>query len=114
MNSSSFNSISELNEYKMNLKLSSEAAFTQYCHTIHSNLMQREEINLNKSFYQRELTNDFGNITMKKPFLQNKISSHKLNSDKGISLKTFLEYINIQDFLGERLFKYFNKSKSNF
>ena len=113
MNSSSFNSISELNEYKMNLKLSSEAAFTQYCHTIHSNLLQREEINLNKSFYQRKLTNDFGNITMKKPFLQNKISSHKLNSDKGISLKTFLEYINIQDFLGERLFKYFNKSKSN-
>ena len=113
MNSSSFNSISELNEYKMKLKLSSEAAFTQYCHTIHSNLLQREEINLNKSFYQRKLTNDFGNITMKKPFLQNKISSHKLNSDKGISLKTFLEYINIQDFLGERLFKYFNKSKSN-
>ena len=97
----------------MKLKLSSEAAFTQYCHTIHSNLLQREEINLNKSFYQRKLTNDFGNITMKKPFLQNKISSHKLNSDKGISLKTFLEYINIQDFLGERLFKYFNKSKSN-
>jgi len=113
MNSSSFNSISELNEYKRNLKLSFEALFTQYCQKIHSNLLQREEINLDKSFYHRKLTNDFGNMTMKKPFLQNKVSFHKLNSDKGISLKTFLEYINIQDFLGERLFKYFNKSKSN-
>ena len=31
----------------------------------------------------------------------------KLNSDNGIGLKTFLEYMDLQDFIGERLFKYF-------
>ena len=42
MNSSSFNSISELNDYKRTLNLSSDSVLIQYLHTIHSNLLQRE------------------------------------------------------------------------
>ena len=113
MNSRFFNSISELNEYKRSLNLTSDSVFTQYLNKIHSNLLQREESNIDKNLTKRKLSNDISNIsTIKKIFSQNKIYQ-KLNGDNGISLKTFLEYMNIQDFIGERLFKYFNKSKNN-
>jgi calcium/calmodulin-dependent protein kinase I len=108
-----FNSISELNEYKRSLNLTSDSVFTQYLNKIHSNLLQREESNIDKNLTKRKLSNDISNVsTIKKIFSQNKIYQ-KLNGDNGISLKTFLEYMNIQDFIGERLFKYFNKSKNN-
>ena len=113
MNSRFFNSISELNEYKRSLNLTSDSVFTQYLNKIHSNLLQREESNIDKNLTKRKLSNDISNVsTIKKIFSQNKIYQ-KLNGDNGISLKTFLEYMNIQDFIGERLFKYFNKSKNN-
>ena len=113
MNSRFFNSISELNEYKRSLNLTSDSVFTQYLNKIHSNLLQREESNIDKNLTKRKLSNDICNVsTIKKIFSQNKIYQ-KLNGDNGISLKTFLEYMNIQDFIGERLFKYFNKSKNN-
>ena len=113
MNSRFFNSISELNEYKRSLNLTSDSVFTQYLNKIHSNLLQREETNIDKNLTKRKLSSDISNVsTIKKIFSQNKIYQ-KLNGDNGISLKTFLEYMNIQDFIGERLFKYFNKSKNN-
>ena len=111
MNSRFFNSISELNEYKKSLKISSEASFTQYLSKIHFNLLQREENNIEKNISKRKLANDFNIVNVKKSFTQNKINQ-KINSDNGIGLKTFLEYMDLQDFIGERLFKYFNKSKS--
>ena len=114
MNSSSFNSISELNEYKKTLKISSETAFIQYLHTIHSNLLQREANILEKTLYNRKISNDFGKTsTLRKTLMQNKNIFQKLNDDSGIKLKTFLEYMNLQEFIGERLFKYFNKSNTN-
>ena len=113
MNSRFFNSISELNEYKRSLNLTSDSVFTQYLNKIHSNLLQREESNIDKNLTKRKLSNDISNVsTIKKIFSQNKIYQ-KLNGVNGISLKTFLEFMNIQDFIGERLFKYFNKSKNN-
>ena len=112
MNSRFFNSISELNEYKKSLKITSEASFTQYLSKIHFNLLQRDENNIEKNMPKRKLTNDFNIANSRKSFTQNKIYQ-KLNSDNGISLKTFLEYMNLQDFIGERLFIYFNKSKNN-
>ena len=111
MNSRFFNSISELNEYKKSLKISSEASFTQYLSKIHFNLLQRDENNIEKNISKRKLANDFNIVNAKKSFTQNKINQ-KINSDNGIGLKTFLEYMDLQDFIGERLFKYFNKSKS--
>ena len=111
MNSRFFNSISELNEYKKSLKITSEASFTQYLSKIHFNLLQRDENNIEKNISKRKLANDFNIVNVKKSFTQNKINQ-KINSDNGIGLKTFLEYMDLQDFIGERLFKYFNKSKS--
>ena len=114
MNSTSFNSISELNEYKKNLKISSEVSLLQYLNTIHSNLLQREPIVFERSLHKRKLTNDLSNSqALKKSNIQNKAIYQKLNSDNGISLKTFTEYMNLQEFITERLFKYFNKSKTN-
>ena len=113
MNSISFNSISELNDYKKTLDLSSEISFIQYLHKIHSNLLQREVNIFEKSLYTRQLSNDLNkSSTLRKSPLQKK-GFLKLNSDNGIKLKTFLEYMNLQEFIGERLFKYFNKSKTN-
>ena len=113
MNSSSFNSITELNDYKKTLDLSSEISFIQYLHKIHSNLLQREVNIFEKSLYTRQLSNDLNkSSTLRKSLLQKK-GFLKLNSDNGIKLKTFLEYMNLQEFIGERLFKYFNKSKTN-
>ena len=79
---------------------------------LHFNLLQRDENNIEKNIPKRRLTNDFNIANAKKSSTQNKIYQ-KLNSDNGIGLKTFLEYMNLQDFIGERLFKYFNKSKNN-
>ena len=89
MNSRFFNSISELNEYKKSLKITSEASFTQYLSKIHFNLLQRDENNIEKNMPKRKLTNDFNIANSKKLFTQNKIYQ-KLNSDNGIGLKTFL------------------------
>ena len=67
---------------------------------------------IEKNIPKRKLTNDFNISNARKSLTQNKIYQ-KLNNDNGIGLKTFLEYMNLLDFIGERLFKYFNKSKNN-
>ena len=56
MNNSSFNSISELNDFKRTLNLSSDTAFIKYLQTIYSNLLQRETDNLRKSFYTKKIS----------------------------------------------------------
>ena len=112
MNSRFFNSISELNEYKKCLSLTSDSSFIHYLSKIHSNLLQREENNIDKNNSKKKLTNDFNVSNIRKIYTPNKISQ-KTNNDNGIGLKTFLEYMDLQDFIGERLFKYFNKSKNN-
>ena len=114
MNNSSFNSISELNDFKRTLNLSSDTAFIKYLQTIHSNLLQRETDNLRKSFYTKKISSGPEILgTVRKSVPSNKSLLQKLNSENGICLKTFLEYMNVQELIGERLFKYFNKSKTN-
>ena len=115
MNTNLFLSIDDLLEYKMNLKLSSENIFTQYLDVIYSNLILREEtisssiskrksqeINLNENNLPSLRSNSFH----KKSLQNNKIF------DKGISLEPFLEYMDIQAFIGERIYKYLNKSQT--
>ena len=113
MNSISFNSISELNNYKKTLNLSSEANFIQYLNLIHSNLLQRETNILEESLYTKQLSNILNKSSLVRKSLLQKKGCLRLESDNGIKLKTFLEYMNLQEFIGERLFKYFNKSKTN-
>ena len=114
MNNSSFNSISELNDFKRTLNISSDIAFILYLQNIHSNLLLREVENHRKGSYDKKINSGLENMgTVRKSLPQNKTLFLKLNSDNGICLKTFLEYMNIQELIGERLFKYFNKSKTN-
>ncbi len=114
MNNSPFNSISELNDFKRTLNISSDIAFIKYLQNIHSNLLLREVENHRKGSYDKKINSGLENMgTVRKSLPQNKTLFLKLNSDNGICLKTFLEYMNIQELIGERLFKYFNKSKTN-
>ena len=114
MNSISFNSISDLQDYKRTLNLSSDIALTQYLNSIYSNLIQREGNLFRKSFSYRKHRNDLIDSTStRKHLLLKKSSLAKLNLKHGISLKTFLEYMNLQELIGERLFNYFNISRLN-
>ena len=114
MNNSPFNSISELKDFKRTLNISSDIAFIKYLQNIHSNLLLREVENHRKGSYDKKINSGLENMgTVRKSLPQNKTLFLKLNSDNGICLKTFLEYMNIQELIGERLFKYFNKSKTN-
>ena len=116
MNNRIFNSISELLEYKDTLKLSSDSIFSQYLSKIYTNLLKREEIfrhsnsiNITRNSQDLNEKNNF-NLLLKN---SSNISQQKNKIvDKGISLKTFLEYMDIQEFIGERIFKYLKKSKT--
>ena len=50
---------------------------------------------------------------IKNPISRNYANPRQKIIDRGLSLKTFMEYFDVQEFIGERIFKYFNKSKSN-
>ena len=117
MNNRNFKSVYELLEYKKNLKLSSEFIFTQYLKIIYSNLLQREEfvhhsysIKLPRNSMKLKSNNN-QIISKKNPLIRLPQPKTKL-IDRGLSLKTFLEYLDLQDFIGERIFKYLNKSKT--
>ena len=104
--------ISELEEYKNNtMKLSSENLFNKYLSKIFTNLMQREENinNSNAKKFSRELSSSL--------FLQKDVSVNNLVPDKfsqkdiNLSLNIFLDYMNIQEFIGERIYKYIKKNE---
>ena len=115
MNSRTFNSINDLMEYKKNLELSSEFIFIQYLNVIYSNLLLREEVLYQSNSIHRKNTHELKmnrNISSSVRRNSTKRIPQKLKLiDKGICLKTFLEYIDLQEFIGERIFKYLNKSK---
>ena len=97
MNNMNFINISEFEEYrKENMKLPSEILFNKYLSKIYTNLVQREEqINLNKlKKISRESNNN----------KQNEIN---------LSLNIFLEYIDIQEFIAQRIYKFLNKSEKS-
>ena len=118
MNNRNFSSINELLEYKQSLQLSSNLLFPQYLSKIYTNLLKREEIchHTYSIKIQRRSQPLNGNIMI--PATKNQknrnygIPKPKI-IDKGLSLKTFLEYFDVQELIGERIFKYFNKSKTN-
>ena len=114
MNNMNFATVSELKEYiNENMKLPSEQVFLIYLSKIYSNLLQREEhINHQKS-------KKFSREPKSIHFLQKDVSVNNLIPDKfsiednNLSLNNFLDYMDIQEFIGERIFKYLNKSKKS-
>ena len=109
-----FMCISELRQYRnKNMKLSSDNIFDKYLSKIYSNLMQREEkINNTQSkrisseknhlyFFQKDLyTNNFVPVKSKQ-------------NDINLSLNNFLDYLGIQEFIGEKIFNFLKKDKKS-
>ena len=119
MNNRNFATINELLEFKQGLQLSSNLLFPQYLSKIYSNLLKREEIchhSYSIKIKSRSESFQANNIII--PSMKNQININYANPkqkiiDRGLSLKTFMEYFDVQEFIGERIFKYFNKSKTN-
>ena len=92
-----FKSISDFEEYRNeNMKLSSDILFNKYISKIYTNLIQREEqIKRTKSIkFSRE---------------QDFLKQNNIN----LSLNIFLEYIDIQEFIAKRIYKFLNKSEKS-
>ena len=103
MNNRNFATISELREFiNESMKLSSDKLFYDYLNKIYPNLLQREE-NFNNS-KPRKLSFEQKSLL----FLKKEKS---LNNDEfSISLNNFLDYMDIQEFIGEKIFNVLNKS----
>ena len=119
MNNRNFVTINELLEFKQGLQLSSNLLFPQYLSKIYSNLLKREEIcHHSYSIKIKSRSESFQANNIMIPSMKNQININYANPkqkiiDMGLSLKTFMEYFDVQEFIGERIFKYFNKSKTN-
>ena len=114
MNNNLFNSLADFNEYKKSLELSSDSVFIDYLNDIYASLSLREEtFNCPKKIIRRRSQEFSGNLllSLKRNSSTNKKILPKQKKDNGICLKTFLEYIDLQEFIGERFFKYLDKSK---
>ena len=103
MNNRNFSSISELREFiNESMKLSSIKLFYNYLNKIYPNLLQREE--------------HFNNPKSKRFSFEQKYflflkKDKSLNSDEfSISINNFLDYMDIQEFIGEKIFNVLNKS----
>ena len=100
MNSRNFETITELKEYMdETMKLPSEKVFYAYLSKIYTNLLQRESRkNKGKSKLLSSEKKSVLSITPDK-------------ADSNLSLNVFLDYMDIQEFIGERIFNIINKTK---
>ena len=107
MNSRNFSSITELKEYmNESLKLTLENIFYKYLIKIYSNLIQRKE-NINKTKSKRFSREQKSNLFLQKDSSVSNLVPDKPNKDDlSLSLNIFLEYMNIQEYIGERIYKY--------
>ena len=94
-----FKTIDDIKNFQRSLLPSNENYIFYYLNTIYQNLLMREETP-NEDINEFNNKNTFTN-TMKQ----------KAN-EKGISLRNFSQYFDIQEFMCERIFNYLDKSKS--
>jgi hypothetical protein len=100
MNSRNFETITELKEYMdETMKLPSEKVFYAYLSKIYTNLLQRES-RKNK-----------GKSKMLSSEKKSVLSITPDKADSNLSLNVFLDYMDIQEFIGERIFNIINKTK---
>ena len=118
MNNQNFNSLKELQEFQNSLKIT-EDIFLEYLSKIYSNLLRREEeiISHSKSIKEPRHSLD---LKQKDSFISSIKNSSLYNNQiyrskivpKNISLNNFLDFMDIQEFIAQRIFKYLNKLKS--
>jgi tRNA A-37 threonylcarbamoyl transferase component Bud32 len=94
-----FNTIEDLRSYQKYLRPLNENCIYYYLNTIYQYLLMREEsegVDINEI----NSKNLFSNTLKQKA------------NENGISLRNFLQYLDIQEFMCERLFKYLDKTKT--
>ena len=91
--------IDDIKNFQRNLMPLDENNIIYYFDTIYNNLLMREET-------PKQDINEFNN---RNTFLY---SNKQKNNEKGISLRVFLQFFDIQEFLCERIFNYLDKSKT--
>jgi hypothetical protein len=91
--------IEDIKNFQRNLMPSNENNIIYYFDTIYNNLLMREET-------PKQDINEFNN---RNTFLY---TNKQKNNEKGISLRVFLQFFDIQEFLCERIFNYLDKTGS--
>ena len=91
--------IDDVKNFQRNLIPSNENNIIYYFDTIYNNLLMREET-------PKQDINEFNN---RNAFLN---TNKQKNNEKGISLRVFLQFFDIQEFLCERIFNYLDKTGS--
>ena len=94
-----FKSIEDIKNFQKKFSPSNDSLTFYYLNTIFQNLLMREES-------PHEDINEFNN----KNLFSNTVKQ-KAN-EKGISFRNFLQYLDIQEFMCERIFNYLDKSKT--
>ena len=95
------------------MKLSSEIIFTKYLSKIFMNLLQREE-KINNTKSKRFSREQNSHLFLQKDVSVNNLVPDKLSqNDIHLSLNVFLDYLNIQEFIGQRIYNYLNKNNNN-
>ena len=94
-----FKTIDELKLYQKQLKPSNDNSIYYYLNTIYQHLLMREE-SPGADINEVNSKNLFSNTLKQKA------------NENGISLRNFLQYFDIQEFMCERLFRYLDKTKT--
>ena len=94
-----FNTIEDLKSYQKYLRPLNENYIYYYLNTIYQYLLIREE-SQGADINEINSKNLFSNTLKQKA------------NENGISLRNFLQYLDIQEFMCERLFKYLDKTKT--
>ena len=111
MSNRNFATILELREFiNESMKLSSEKLFSNYLNKIFPNLLQREENYSNQKFKRFTLEQKSLFFLKKDKSLNGVLSDKLISDDFSISLNNFLDYMDIQEFIGEKIFQVLNKS----
>ena len=93
--------IEDLEEYrKKNIIITPNTLFSQYLNILYPNLILRED-----TLSETSDLSINSNLSSYKPIY------NKILMDKTISLNTFTQYMDIQNLIAERIFKYIDKSK---
>lgn len=94
-----FKTIDDIKNFQKSLLPSNGNHIFYYLNTIYQNLLMREET-------PNEDINDFNNKNVFTNTMKQKAN------EKGISLRNFMQYFDIQEFMCERVFNYLDKSNS--
>ena len=109
-----FMDISELEKYRnKTMKLSSENIFNKYLSKIYLNLMQREENVSNAQSKRNSSEKNHLYFMQKDSYINNFVPDKSKQNDINLSLNNFLDYLGIQEFIGEKIYNFLKKEKKS-